>query len=147
VSRSRGDETGVAARDGGSAAGTPQGESADDDIGRASAARAPGSGREAGTTRDDLAGTEGSPVLSGALTVQRRDMIRPGDEAARQADMAQAGIYAGETPMASGGSVAAPTAAAARPPAARRETALSPAEAAYVAAWAEAVSAARGSRR
>ena len=69
---------------------------ADDGVGRASAARAPGSGREAGTTRDDLAATEGSPVLPGALTVQRRDMIRPGDEAARQADMAQAGIYAGE---------------------------------------------------
>ena len=147
MSRSPGDETGVAARDGGSSAGPQQAEPADDGVGSASAARAQGSGREAGTTRDDLAGTEGSPVLSGALTVQRRDMIRPGDEAARQADMAQAGIYSGEAAIASGGPVSAPTAAAARPPAARRETALSPAEAAYVAAWAEAVSAARGARR
>jgi hypothetical protein len=60
--------------------------------------------------------------------------------------MAQAGIYAGEAAMAGGGPVAAPTAAAARPPAARREAALSPAEAAYVAAWAEAVTAARTAR-
>ena len=138
--------SGIAARDGRSPAGTPQAEPADDGAGRASAARAPGSGREAGTTRDDLAATEGSPVLAGALTVRRRDTIRPGDEAARQADMAQAGIYAGEAAMAGGGPVAAPTAAAARPPAARREAALSPAEAAYVAAWAEAVTAARTAR-
>ncbi len=147
VSRPPGDETRVAARDGGAPAGAPQAEPADDGVGSASAARAPGSGREAGTTRDDLAGTAGSPVLPGALTVQRRDLIRPGDETARQADMAQAGIYSGEAAMASGGPVAVPTAAAARPPAARRETALSPAEAAYVAAWAEAMSATRGARR
>lgn len=135
--------SGIAARDGRSPAGTPQVEPADDGVGRDSAARAPGSGREAGTTRDDKAATDGSPVLAGALTVQRRDTIRPSDEAARQADMAQAGIYAGEAVMAGGGLLAAPTAAAARPPAARREAALSPAEAAYVAAWAEAVTAAR----
>lgn len=143
VLQSAAEISGIAARIGRSPAGTPQVEPADDGVGRASAARAPGSGREAGTTRDDLAATDGSPVLAGALTVQRRDTIRPGDEAARQADMAQAGIYAGEAAMAGGGLLAAPTAAAARPPAARREAALSPAEAAYVAAWAEAVTAAR----
>jgi len=143
VLQSAAEVSGIAARDGRSPAGTPQVEPADDGVGRASAARAPGSGREAGTTRDDLAATDGSPVLAGALTVQRRDTIRPGDEAARQADMAQAGIYAGEATMAGGGLLAAPTAAAARPPAARREAVLSPAEAAYVAAWAEAVTAAR----
>ena len=146
VMQSTADASRVAARDGGTPVGTPQAEPADDGVGRASAARTPGSGREAGTTRDDLAATDGSPVLPGALAVQRRDMIRPSDEAARQADMAQAGIYAGEVTTASGGPVAAPTVAAARPPAARRETALSPAETAYVAAWVEAVSAARAAR-
>jgi hypothetical protein len=147
VMQSTVEASGMAARDGGAPAGTPQGQPADDGVGRASVARTPGSGREAGTTRDDLSATEGSPILPGALAVQRRDIIRPGDEAARQADMAQAGIYAGETARASGVPAAAPTVAAARPPAARRETALSPAEAAYVAAWGEAMNAARAARQ
>jgi hypothetical protein len=140
-------ETAVAALTDESSVGVTDADFPADGSERASAARAAGNGREAGTSRDELAATEGSPVLPGALTVQRRDMTGPGDEAARQADMAQAGIYDGDTAAANGARIALPTVAAARPPAAQREAALSPVEAAYVAAWAEAVSAAQGARR
>jgi hypothetical protein len=118
-----------------------------DDRSHASAARAAGSGREAGTSRDESAATDGSRAAQGAMTVQRRDVTRPGDEAARQADMTQAGIYDGDAAAASGDSIAEVAAAAARPPAARREAALSPAETAYVMAWAEAARASRAEPR
>lgn len=124
-------------------AGRPR---AADEAGEAATARAPGSGREAGTTRDELAAAAGSRALQGALTVQRRDVIRPGEDSTRQADMAQAGIYDGDT-SANGAAVAFPAAAAARPPAARREIALTPAEAAYVKAWTETARASRTQQR
>lgn len=140
-------ETAVAGPPDESSAGLPDADFPADGSERATAARAAGNGREAGSSRDELAATEGSPVLPGALNVQRRDMTRPGDETARQADMAQAGIYDGDTEAANGARVALPAVAAARAPAAQREAALSPVEAAYVAAWAEAASAARAERR
>ncbi len=127
--------------------GTAHADLGADDRSPASEARAAGGGREAGTSRDESAATDGSRALQGALTVQRRDVTRPGNEAARQADMTQAGIYASEGAAASGDSIAAPAAAAARPPAARREAALSPTETAYVTAWAEAVRASRAEHR
>jgi hypothetical protein len=147
VRPSTADASGAAVRDGDSPAGTSQAEPADQGAAGVAAARTPGSGREAGTTRDDLAATGGTPVLAGALTVRRRDIIRPGEEAARQADMTQAGIYEGEAASASGDPAAARTIAPARPPAARRDTALSPAEAAYVAAWGQAMNATPAVRR
>ena len=140
-------EAAVAATDGASPVGTAGADLGADDRLRASATRAAGTGREAGTSRDELAATDGSRALQGAMTVQRRDVTRPGDEAARQADMTQAGIYDGEAAAASGDSIAAPAAAAARPPAARREAALSPAETAYVTAWAEVARAATAEHR
>jgi hypothetical protein len=144
--RTTGEEAAVAAADDASPAGTPGADPGADDRSGSDATRVAGSGREAGTSRDELAATTGSRALQGALTVQRRDVTRPGDEAARQADMTQAGIYDGEA-AANNGAVAAPAAAAARPPAAQREAALSPAETAYVTAWAEAVRAARAEQR
>lgn len=108
-----------------------------DEAGRAAAARASGSGREAGTSRDESAGTEGSRALQGALAVQRRDVIRPFEESARQADMGQAGIYEGDA-SALGAAAALSEPAAARPPAARHAVTLTPAEAAFAAAWAGA---------
>ncbi len=113
-----------------------------DDAGEDATARAPGSGREAGTSRDQLAAAAGSRALPGELAVQRRDVIGPGEDSARQADMGQAGIYDRET-SASRAAVALPEAAAARPPAARREIALTPAEAAFARAWAETARATR----
>jgi hypothetical protein len=113
-----------------------------DEAGDATTARAPGSGREAGTTRDASAGTAGSRALQGALAVQRREVIRPVEDSARQADMEQAGLYDGDA-SASGEAAAPSAAAAARAPAARRAVALTPAEAAFAAAWAEAARAAR----
>jgi hypothetical protein len=80
------------------------------------------------------------------LAVQRRDVIRPDEDSSRQADMGQAGIYEGET-SASGMADAWPEPAAARPPAARREIALTPAEAAFAAAWAETARSMRTQQR
>ena len=113
-----------------------------DEAGEAATPRAPGSGREAGTSRDESSGTEGSRALPGALAVQQRDVIRPGEESTRQADMGQAGIYEGDA-SARGAVAAFSEPAAARPPAARRAVALTPAEAAFAAAWAEAAGATR----
>ena len=117
-----------------------------DEAGEDATAHAPGSGREAGTSRDALAAAAGSRALPGALAVQRRDVIGPGDDSARQADMGQAGLYDGDA-SASGAAEAFSGAAAARPPAARREIALTPAEAAFAAAWAETARAARTPQR
>ena len=114
-----------------------------DEAGEDATARAPGSGREAGTSRDERAAAAGSRALPGALAVQRRDVIGPGEDSARQADMGQAGSYDRET-SASRAAIALPEAAAARPPAARREIVLTPAEAAFARAWAET---ARSTRR
>lgn len=118
-----------------------------DDAGEAAAARAPGFGREAGTSRDELAATAGSRALQGALAVQRRDVIGPDEDSARQADMAQAGIYDGEASAATRTAATLPEAAAAHPPAARREAVLTPAEAAYVQAWAETARTVRTEQR
>jgi len=117
-----------------------------DEAGEASSAVARGSGREAGASRDELAAAAGSRALQGALAVQRRDVIRPGEDSSRQADMGQAGIYEGET-SASGVADALPEPAAARPPAARREIALTPAEAAFAANWAETARSMRTQQR
>jgi hypothetical protein len=107
-----------------------------DQAGEAGTASVRGSGREAGTSRDELAAEAGSRALRGALAVQRREVIRPVEDSARQADMGQAGFYDGDA--STGGEVAVFSgAAAARPPAARREIELTPAEAAYATAWAE----------
>jgi len=116
------------------------------EAGDAATARAPGFGREAGTSRDASAGTAGSRALQGALAVQRRDVIRPLEDSARQADMEQAGLYDGDA-SASGAAEAFSGAAAARPPAARRVVALTPAEAAFAAAWADTARAARTQQR
>jgi hypothetical protein len=107
-----------------------------DETGDAATGRTPGSGREAGATRDASAGTAGSRALQGTLAVQRREVVRPGEDSARQADMEQAGLYDGDA-SASGEAAALSGAAAARPPAARRAVELTPAEAAFAAAWAE----------
>jgi hypothetical protein len=117
-----------------------------DEAGEDATARAPGSGREAGTSRDALAAAAGSRALPGALAVQRRDVIDTGEDSARQADMGQAGIYDRDT-SASRAAAALPEVAAARPPAARREIALTPAEAAFVTAWAESSRAMRSQPR
>lgn len=117
-----------------------------DEAGENATARVPGSGREAGTSRDELAAAAGNRALSGALAVQRRDVIGPGADSARQADMGQAGIYDREN-SASRAAVALPEAAAARPPAARREIALTPAEAAFARAWAETTRSTRAQQR
>jgi hypothetical protein len=145
--RATGEEAAVAAAADASPAGTPGADPGADDRSGSAATRDAGSGREAGTSRDELAATDGSRALQGALAVQRRDVTRPGDEAARQADMTQAGIYDGGAATANGAPVAAAAAAAARPPAAQREAALSPAETAYVTAWAAAARAARAEQR
>jgi len=117
-----------------------------DEAGEDATARVPGSGREAGTSRDEATAAAGSRALQGALAVQRREVIRPGEDSARQADMGQAGIYDRET-SAIGAAVALPEAAAARAPAARREVALTPAEAAFARAWAEAARSTRTQQR
>jgi hypothetical protein len=117
-----------------------------DETGDATTARTPGSGREAGTTRDASAGTAVSRALQGALAVQRREVIGPVEDSARQADMEQAGLYDGDA-SASGAAAAPSAAAAARPPTARRAVALTPAEAAFAAAWAETARAARMQQR
>jgi hypothetical protein len=145
--RATGEEAAVAAAADASPAGTPGADLAADDRSGSDATRAAGTGREAGTSRDELAATNGSRALQGALAVQRRDVTRPGDEAARQADMTQAGTYDGEAATVNGDPVAAAAAAAARPPAAQREATLTPAETVYVTAWAEAVRAARAEQR
>lgn len=117
-----------------------------DQAGETATARAPGSGREAGTSRDESAGLAGSRALQGTLAVQRRDVVRPGEDSTRQADMGQAGFYDGES-SASGAVGAWPRAAAARPPAARREIALTPAEEAFATAWAETARSMRTQQR
>ncbi len=127
-------EASVAATDVEAASGPPR---AADEADADATASARGSGREAGTSRDERAAATGSRALQGALAVQRRDVIPPGDDSSRQADMGQAGFYGEDA--ASNGGAAAPLfeAAAARPPIARHAIALTPAEASFARTWAE----------
>lgn len=104
--------------------------------GTAGVTAAPGSGREAGSTRDDSAPGAGSRAAAGSMLVERRDVSGSADDSQRRADDERVASYLDES--AEGGYAAAGAearAAAARPPAARREARLSPAEAAYVARW------------
>jgi hypothetical protein len=129
--------------DGGSAAAAP-GDAAIPDGEEASTLRpeaagvtaAPGSGREAGSTRDDSAPDASSRATAGPMLVQRRDVSGSADDSQHRADDERVASYLDES--ADGGRAAAGVeagAAAARPPAARREARLTPAEAAYVARW------------
>lgn len=102
----------------------------------ASDSAASGSGREAGSTRDDSAPGAGSRAAAGPMLVQRRAVSGSADDAQRLADDERVASYQDETLADSGPTpTAGADAAAARPPAARREVRLSPAEAAYVANW------------
>jgi len=97
---------------------------------------ATGSGREAGSTRDDSAPGAASRAAAGPLLVQRRDVSGPVDDARRLAHDERVASYVDDALTDSGTSLtAAVDAAPASPPAARREARLSPAEAAYVASW------------
>jgi hypothetical protein len=109
-------------------------ESADGRPGRPGLAPAPGTGREAGASRDDAAAGEGSRALQGSMTVVRRE-LNGMDETDRRADMEQAGTYLDDAAAAGMTPPAVASVAPARPPAARREARLSPVEAAYVDAW------------
>jgi len=102
--------------------------------GQPGVAPAPGSGREAGASRDDAAAGEGSRALQGPMTVVRRE-LHGMDEADRRADMEQSGNYLDDAAAAGMTPSAVAPVAPARPPAARREARLSPVEAAYVDAW------------
>jgi hypothetical protein len=100
------------------------------------ASAAPGSGREAGDTRDVSAPGASSRAAAGPLLVQRRDLSGSTDAAQRVADYERAAGYEDEPAGAEGvASNSVGSVAAARPPAARHETRLSPAEVAYVVNW------------
>jgi hypothetical protein len=97
---------------------------------------APGSGREAGDTRDDSAPGATSRAAAGPLLVKRRDVSGQAVEAQRLADDEHVASYVDEPAAVRGpASKVDAGAAAARPPAARREASLSPAEVAYMANW------------
>ena len=95
---------------------------------------APGSGREAGSTRDDSAPRAGSRAAPGPMLVHRRDVSGSADDGEQLADDERVASYVDE-PGVGARPGATIRAAAARPPAARREARLSPAETAYVASW------------
>jgi hypothetical protein len=99
------------------------------------ATAAPGTGREAGSTRDDSAPGAGSRAAPGSMLVQRRDVSGSADDDERLADDERVASYADESTARATAAGVIVDAAAARPPAARREARLSPAEAAYVANW------------
>jgi hypothetical protein len=97
---------------------------------------AAGTGREAGSTRDDSGPGAGSRAAPGAMNVQRRDVNGSADAGERMADDERAAGYGDDAARADAGAEAARlSAAAAQAPAARREAVLSPAEAAFVDAW------------
>ncbi len=95
-----------------------------------------GTGREAGSTRDDSGPGAGSRAAPGAMNVQRRDVNGSADAGERMADDERSAGYGDDAARAAAGAGAAMlSAAAAQAPAARRDAVLSPAEAAYVDAW------------